>query len=400
MDAQGNPLNVFGGKDGAGGPKIFGRDGSFLRGRDRFSIASLNQIAFQYRGDFLANRLHLDLGVRAPFFERELNQFCFSQSGSTNVRCTTEAPSATLASGNVRFASTGNTEFLPAYKATKEYDAVLPNVGVSYEIAGPHSVFVSYAEGFSAPRTDSLYTVSRVNGQIATPGVEPETTQNWDLGYRYNTPDVVAFATIFQNNFQNRIVSSFDQDLGFFVDRNIGSVESWGVDGQIAAQVQEIVTLYFSASYLNAEVMDDLRTGAPPTTPGGVTNLLPTKGKTLVETPEWQFGLRAELEPWQGVRFGLTGKYVDSRYSTDVNDEEAPEYTVWNADMRYDLDRHGFDGSYVQLNLINIFDREYLGNISSQTNARAIPGVTNFVGVPRYSVGAPFTAQLSIHAEF
>jgi iron complex outermembrane receptor protein len=177
-------------------------------------------------------------------------------------------------------------------------------------------------------------------------------------------------------------------------------VESWGVDGQVAAQIQEIVTVYFSGSYLDAEVMDDLRTGAPPSTPTGVSNLLPTAGKRLVETPEWQFGLRTEVEPVDGVRFGLTGKYVGARYSTDVNDEQAEAYTVWNADVRYDLDRHGFNRSYLQLNLINLFDEEYLGNISSQTNARAIPGVTTFVGVPRYTVGAPFTVQLSLHAEF
>jgi iron complex outermembrane recepter protein len=397
VDAEGDPLDVYGGKEGWGGPRIVGRDGSFYRGRDRFSIASLNQIAFQYRGDLMDDRLHLDLGVRVPFFRRELNQFCFSQSGSTNVRCTTELPAATLPNGNVRFASTGTTEFLPQYQATKEYDAVLPNAGVSYDLADNHQVFLAYAEGFSAPRTDNLYTVSRVNGQIATPGVQPETTQNWDLGYRYNSPSVVGYVTLFTNSFQNRIVSSFDQELGFFVDRNVGDVESWGVDGQIAAEVQEIVTVYFSGSYLNAEVQSDLRTGAPTPT---LTNLLPTAGKQLVETPEWQFGMRVEIEPTPGVQFGLTGKYVSSRYSTDVNDQEAPEYTVWNADVRYDLDRHGFQGSYVRLNLINLFDEEYLGNISSQTNANPIPGVTTFAGTPRYSVGAPFTVQLSLNAEF
>ena len=398
VDAEGDPLNVYGGKETWGGPRIFGRDGSFYRGRDRFSIASLNQIAFQYRGDFMDDRLHVDAGLRIPFFKRELNQFCYSQSGSTNVRCTTETPIASPTTpGNLRFASTGTTEFLPAYRATKEYDDVLPNVGVSYDLTTNHQLFVAYAEGFSAPRTDNLYTVSRVDGEITTPGVQPETTQNWDFGYRYNSPNTVGYVTLFQNNFQNRIVSSFDQELGFFVDRNIGDVKSWGVDGQIASQIQEIATVYFMASYLNAEVQSDLRTGA--TTPT-LTNVLPTAGKKLVETPEWQFGLRVEIEPVEGVQFGLTGKYVDSRYSTDVNDEEVPAYTTWNADVRYQLSRHGFEGSYVQLNVINLFDEEYLGNISSQTNARAIPGVTTFTGTPRYSVGAPFTVQLSLHAEF
>jgi dihydroxyacetone kinase-like protein len=38
---------------------------------------------------------------------------------------------------------------------------VLPNLGASFEIDDNNSVYTSYAEGFSSPRTDSLYTAGR-----------------------------------------------------------------------------------------------------------------------------------------------------------------------------------------------------------------------------------------------
>ncbi|HJV43300.1 TonB-dependent receptor plug domain-containing protein, partial [Caulobacter sp.] len=110
LDAQGNTTNVFGGKDGHGA-KVLTSDGSFLRARDRFSIAQLNQAAAEYRGKFMDNRLTVNLGVRAPFFKRELNQYCYTQNGSTlagvvsgfSVSCTTQAPNAAAADGSVTF---------------------------------------------------------------------------------------------------------------------------------------------------------------------------------------------------------------------------------------------------------------------------------------------------------
>ena len=109
FDRTSEPLNVFGGQERWGSPddRVFGADGSVYRSRDRFSIAQLNQFALEYRGDFFNDAVTLNLGARAPFFERGLNQYCYSQNGSSNVRCTTETPTTTLAniSTTKRFAN-------------------------------------------------------------------------------------------------------------------------------------------------------------------------------------------------------------------------------------------------------------------------------------------------------
>ena len=55
--------------------------GATLQKRDRKSIAILNQVSGEYRGDFFDNKLTVNVGVRAPFFMRELNNFCFTSSG-------------------------------------------------------------------------------------------------------------------------------------------------------------------------------------------------------------------------------------------------------------------------------------------------------------------------------
>ncbi len=384
-----NPLNVFGGKDGYG-PKVTTNDGSFLRGRDRFSIAQLNMFAGEYFGRFFEDKVELRLGVRAPFFKRDLNQFCYSQNASTNVLCTTQPVTTVLPNGNVQFAG-NNNQYIRPYSTTKKFDKVLPNVGVNWKFADQQSVYVSYAEGLSSPRTDNLYTITRAaDGSIQNPGVQPETTQTVDVGYRLSTPTVILTAAVYDTKFQNRIVSSFDQVLNVFIDRNIGDAEIRGFDGGVVWKATDYLTYIGNISYTDSEV----KSNSP--LAGGF--FLPIKGKKIVETPDWESFNRVDWQVDQNISFGLQMKYVGKRFSTDVNDQVAKPYTTWDADMRIKLPVFGGDRVYFQFNIKNIADTKYLGSISSQTNAITIPGSTGFA--PTYALGSPRTVEFTLHADF
>ncbi len=397
LDAQGNPLNVFGGRDG---PKVNGVDSSFLRGRDRFSIAQLNQFAIDYNGLFFEDKLRLNVGVRAPFFERQLDQRCFSQNGSSNVLCTTETPSATLANGNVTFVSQGANQFIAPYKATRKYDAVLPNISASYEFIENNSVYASYAEGFSAPRTDNLYTPLRgATGGILLNNAVPETTQSFDLGYRYQGSNLTGSIAFWNTKYENRIVSAFDENLGISVDRNVGAVDLSGVDLELGYRLGRRFTTYASASFNDSEVKNNV--------PLSATTSLPTGGKKLVETPDTTYGLRLQYAV-DGLTLGVQGKYVSERFSTDVNDEKSPAYSVVDLDASYDFDSLGVKNTILQVNIINLFDEGYYGNISSTNNALTIANVSTVTGTtvartgsaPSYALGAPRTLQVTLKTKF
>jgi len=432
--ASGEPVNVFAGQErwGDEDARIVGRDGSILRTRDRFSIAQLNQFALEYVGKFLDESLTVNLGVRAPFFERELNQYCFSQNGSSTVRCTTETPSATLTNGNVTFASTGTTPYIPPYATTLKYDDVLPNAGVAYRFGGGSSVYASYAEGLSVPRTDNLYQPVRnaTDNSIDFTTVQPETTKAYDIGYRFRNSRTIASIAVWYIDFQNRIVSSQDNDInsptfGFSVDRNVGAVKQQGVDAQLGYVINDQFTINTSVSYNDSELQEDLFLGnfnclsttqvagttpVCPTAPAAGTQIptfLSTKGKKVVETPDWTFSARVDWDPTADWHVGLQGKYVGERFATDVNDEVSDSYIVADLDVRYDLtDTFGIRDAYLQLNVSNLFDEEYLGNISTGNNGfasviSADPRVPARAGQARtYSLGSPRTAQLTLGVRF
>ncbi len=387
--ANGNAENIFGGLNGR---QVLGADGSVLRNRDRYSIAELQQVSADYRGQFLDDRLTVNAGLRSPTFKRSLNQYCYSQNASTNVRCTTELASSTLHSGNVLFSGTSSTQWIAPFSAKKQFDDVLPNLGASLRAGQDGMVYLSYAEGLSAPRTDNLYTVVRqADGSLANPGVQPETTATTDLGYRYNGERAIASATVWSTKYKNRIVSAYDEALGAFVDRNVGSVDQYGVDSQFGFTPVADFSLLGTISYNHSKVKGNVALSA--------TTSLPTAGKQLVETPEWTFGGRAEWRIVPGLRAGLQGKYVDQRFSTDVNDQVAPGYAVFDFDLAYAFEGLGARNLSAQFNVVNLFDRTYFGSISSRNNAVTITGVQNG-SAPTYNLGAPRTLQLSLRADF
>ena len=387
-------LDVFGGRNEEG-LRIVNRDGYFLRARDRKSIAELNQFAFEYRGFFLDQALRLNIGVRAPFFKRELNQYCFSQNASSNVRCTTETPTTTsgtttLTNGNVFFASTGTTQYIRPYSAEKKYDKVLPNIGAFYRFGGGHSVYASYSQNLSAPRTDSLYTVLRLpDNTVTNPNVAPETSETYDVGYRYSAGTVVASLSGFRTNYNNRIVNTFDEDLGYFVDRNVGDVIIQGVDASVGWSPIEPLSIYASASFNDSELQDDFRVNA--------TTVAATKGKELVETPDQTYSLRVSYEFNDVFSAGIQAKYVGKRWITDVNDLRDDSYTTADVDARFDFAPLGFAGTYLQFNVINITDEDYYGSLGTTTSAT--PGAPGF-SRPFAQVGAPRTAMATLRVAF
>jgi iron complex outermembrane receptor protein len=352
LDQFGNPLNVFGGREGFGTP-ILTADGEIFQKRDRFSIASLEQWSAEYRGDFLDDLVTVTLGVRAPEFERELNQYCFAAPGSSgDPTCTSGA---------------GPAGAVAPFTATVTYDDILPNVGVTLRPFDGQQIFFSYAEGLSAPRTDDLYsglTIAQLDN------VQPETTSAYDLGYRYQRGRVLASATVWYTQFENRIVRSFDPDEGITLSRNVGSVDMQGVDAALGFRVTEALSLYGSAAYTETEV--------------------DSTGFELVEIPDWTASLRAQYERGPFV-LGLQVRYTGDRFANDNNTQVAPSYTVVNADIRWNLgDMLRNENTYLQLNVINLFDEDYLGVINSASGT----------GNASFLLGAPQTIQLQLRAEF
>jgi iron complex outermembrane receptor protein len=380
---DGKPTDVFGGKDGYGQP-IKLSDGSILRKRDRVSVATLNQISAEYRGKFMDDKVLLNVGLRAPFFKRELNNFCY-QADTFTAYCTNQTPTAVAGTddGNgqtlVTLPGQGTTQYGRPRQFTRKYDKVLPNVGVSYNLTDHQSVYATYAETLSAPRTDDLY-----DKKLTSP--KPETSHVVDVGYRFQSPTVLLSASLWANNFTNRIERAFNEQDNIAFSVNVGDVKQKGFDAQFGFKPEDYLSFYASFSYQDSELQDNI----PGTALG---SLLLTKGKQLYEAPNYQGAARVDWDITEALSVGVQAKWVGERWTNLTNTEKVPSYALLDLDARYSLDSlldgYGMKGTYIQINVKNLTDEKYLGDLAVNPSGTGL-------GQPGY----PRTASITLHAAF
>ncbi|MGW8191816.1 TonB-dependent receptor [Sphingomonas hankookensis] len=394
-------------------------NGNVIQKRDRKSFATLNQISGQYRGSFLADALVLDLGVRAPFFKRDLDQNCFTTSAGGFVDCIPSAQQAAYAAANPTFARPQQRDY--------SFNAVLPNVGFTYNFTPQASIFASYAKGLSVPGTDVLYNAFFFPVGNANAEPQPERTDSFDLGLRYKSSKIQAQVSGFYTTFENRIASAFDAVLGESVSRNIGDVTRWGVDGSISYSPIPEVTAYVFGSYLNSEIKDDLLGGpcnaqnvvarAYGCTTVGQQYFFPTGGKQESGVSEYMFGgrLQGTLGP---VELGAQYKRTGPRYLNDSNLDtvliaangarttvygaKTDAYNIVDLDARFSMASLGLSKTFFQLNVTNLFNDFFVGYVGGQAGNLIgnVNSATSSVAAPFVQIGVPRTVSGSLVFSF
>ena len=429
---DGEPLDVFPVNDGQQTVA-----GATLEKRDRLSFAILHQISAEYRGEFMDNRLTLTAGIRAPFFKRNLTNYCFTSSASGFVECfggnQTLIDQAKLlnpysSSTNTTTGAISVSGWAIPQQRIYNYSKVLPNLGFVFDATDNVSVFGNFSQGLSVPGTDNLYNAFYfpVGTDRAKP--KPETTDNFDLGLRFRSGKIQAQFSGFYNQFHNRLASAYDPEINQTVYRNLGNVKKYGIDGSIAFSPVPEFSFYVFGSVLKSEIKDNIAIGE---NVNGTPIYAPTAGKRESGAPKYTFGVNARgtLGP---IELGITAKRTGERYIYDTNEAiftgtfipsgaltssgatptttvsstqiytaTAAAYWLVNLDARFNLKAVGLgDKSYVQLNVYNLFDQFYVGgfggNLNQSFSYSTTTGVGTYGSVPFVQIGAPRTVSATL----
>jgi len=392
---NGEPADVFPIND-----PLLTVNGDVLNKRDRLSYAILHQVSGEYRGEF--GGLTAVLGLRAPFFTRELNQYCFTttpNAGQGFVDC--------LGSQDTTAYEAAHPTYAPPQSRTYKYDKLLPNLGFTYAF-GDASVFANYAKGLSVPGTDPLY--ASLYFPAGTPGVQPapETTDSFDLGLRWQSGDLQAQIAGYYTMYDNRLATAYDPVQDTILFRNLGRVDKYGVDGSISWRPTPSALLYVFGSITESEIKNDLLNGT--CSANAVTNgqfgctavgqdaYLQLAGKRESGAPLWSIGARGQLKLGT-VELGAQVKHTGKRY---VNDENSPifsgtnqiygatasSYTLVDLDVRWTFGETPWGKDVaVQLNVTNLFDELYVGGFGGSLDSNSSPFV---------QIGPPRAASLSL----
>ena len=419
--SNGFPLDVF----PINNPTL-GGNGTIIEKRDRLSFAILDQIAGEYRGTF--GGLTLNVGVRAPFFKRNLNNFCFTTGANGNVDCLGRGN----ATANATYA-TANPTYSAPQKRTFSYNRVLPNVGATFKFGDGFAVYANYSKGLQVPGTDNLYQsfYYPLSNPAAHPA--PETTDNFDAGLRYRSSKLQASISPWFTRFTNRLAGAFDQDTQQTIYRNLGRVDKYGIDGSVSFKPIPEVTVYVFGSYLKSEIKNNVQLGSCPATlttanttnnctVAGAPIYAMTAGKRESGSPVYSFGGRiaGTIGP---VSLAAQIKQTGPRYLNDQNianlqctaslvnqicptaaatpttytgtrgfeyqvyPAKTPSYTTVDLDARVSLEWLGLNKTtFFQFNVQNVFNQYYVGGFSGGTTIQyAVPFVQ--IGSPRAFIG-------------
>jgi iron complex outermembrane recepter protein len=260
-------------------------------------------------------------------------------------------------------------------------DSFIPQAGISWAITDAHEVFASYAENmraFVSAATAGPFGTTQNGFDAIVGNLEPETSQTYELGWRFRMGSVQGVASVYQVDFEDRLLAI---SLGSSIVgapsalANVGSVETRGFEVGMLWEPIEHFTLFGSYSYTDSTYEDDVVTGT-----GAV---IPTGGKTVVDTPENM--LKGEVGYDNGRLFAKVGlDYIDERYFTYLNDQKVDSRTLVDLAFGYRLQDLGFLRQLtLQANVTNAADEDYISTVGSGGFGNSGDRQTLLTGAPR-----------------
>jgi catecholate siderophore receptor len=259
----------------------------------------------------------------------------------------------------------GNTETLFSYRA-----------GLVFKPVEAGSVYLAYGNSETP-------TISTVNGNCTVTGtnnncnVDPEEAENLELGTKWELFDtgLSLTAAVARNNRSNYRVNegiTAENPTGSQVLDGSARVDSLmlGVAGSILPNL----SVFANYTYLDSKVVQGVADSAAAGTDY-------TKGDPLLNVPKHAASLWTTWDAYRGVQLGYGLTYQSKVY---VSQHTAPTgvfpagsalptaggYVVHRLMGSYTLKR----GVQLQLNVNNLFDKQYLARVRTQRLAWATPG--------------------------
>lgn len=266
----------------------------------------------------------------------------------------------------------------PRDLGTKYSDWFQPQAGLTWKFNDNLEGFVNYAENFSA------VTVSALTSVIYNPNIQPERSENIDLGLRFEGDTWSGFISAYNTRYQDRIISLTTADRLSAVQGstylNVNGVDTYGLelsgDWTPLPEWRFTSALSFSRSTYDGDyyAFDS---------DGEQNVLVEVDGNDLPDQPNLQGNMTAYYNKGH-IRAHFGVQYLGDRYGDTMNTITVPSYTVYNGGIAYSGQAgEKLEGVTFRLNIYNLFDKTYISSISPRQD-----GASFKLGYPRAVYGS------------
>jgi iron complex outermembrane receptor protein len=275
-------------------------------------------------------------------------------------------------------------------------DVWLPNAGISYDITEHLTARFMYGKNYAYPKIGPLYNTYAkkvatylkygISLQDVWDDAKLETSDNFEVGLRYNNGTFSISPTFFYAKYQNKSVSTYDPLTKLTYVQNVGDAESIGGELETAWKPYKWLTLFGSGSYNSFTFTKNL--------PSDANTVLRVKGNQIPDVPRWLFKVGA-TGTYKGFSVTPLFRYVDERYADVQDTRSVAGYGVFDAYLSYTkTDLWKFKEVTFSLSFQNIFDTRYIATISTSDDDSLSTASTSF------NPGAPFTVLAGIKCSF
>jgi len=183
----------------------------------------------------------------------------------------------------------------------------------------------------------------------------PTEAEQYEVGIKYEPKFIPALFTFSAFDITQQNVKTPGPNPNFSIQT--GEIRSRGLEFEARGNVTKQLSVIAALSLLDTEVTKSTTTSAVGKRPQAV----PEYFGSVWANYAFDFGLL------NGFTFGGGVRFVGSSYADDANTVQAPEYTLLDAAVSYDLGRLDprLAGSQATFNIWNLADKEYYSSCSS-----------------------------------
>ncbi|RYH10048.1 MAG: TonB-dependent receptor, partial [Alphaproteobacteria bacterium] len=269
---------------------------------------------------------------------------------------------------------------VPKATGSTGVDKFLPSFTLSYGLDGGGNAYARWARGLKTGGANPLVHPAQTLGTINA--FKPEKVDTYEIGLKTNLFDrkVQLNTAIFYNDYRNLQITRTGYTGLAFVLINAGKAETYGAEAALNWQVSPVFSLAANIGYLHARYIDFKSPGIPQ------LQVAPfdLSGNTMVQSPEWQGGLTANLDMPITDQYNLSGtllySYISKYFTSDENSASVSQDGFSLVNLRLGVRTE--DNKYgVYLSVKNVFDKRYaLFGSFSGTSEYTIPGAPRIIG--------------------
>jgi iron complex outermembrane receptor protein len=225
-------------------------------------------------------------------------------------------------------------------------------LGAQYNINDDSMVYATFSQGYKGPAFNVFYNMSNND----TLPIGPETSDAYELGYKYATNDLIVNVALFRTDIDGFQANNPEDLDGVFITRltNAGSVTTEGFEVDFMWQATDNFVLTGGLSSVDA-VVDEFRC------PVGLATCDGRSGADLPFSPDLKYSLTGEyIMEMDGmdVYFNSSYVYTDDIFAgapgtTPATNPEAflPDYGIINASVAFSFDDDAYRISLIGKNL-------------------------------------------------